>query len=36
MDIEVNSWEGLEWNTVPQNEDNWRALVKTVINHQIP
>jgi hypothetical protein len=23
MDVEVNSWEGLEWITVPQNEENF-------------
>jgi hypothetical protein len=36
MDIEVNSWEGAEWITVPQNEDKWRALVRTIMNHKIP
>jgi hypothetical protein len=36
MDIEVNSWEVVEWITVLQNEDTWRVLVKTVMKHQIP
>jgi len=36
MNIEVNRWEGAEWSTVPQNDDKWRAFVKTVMNHQIP
>jgi len=29
-------WEGVEWIYVAQDKDQWRALVNTVMNPQVP
>jgi hypothetical protein len=29
-------WDGLDWIDLTQDRDQWRALVKTVMNLQVP
>jgi len=29
-------WEGVDWINLVQDKDQWRALVSTVMNLQIP
>jgi hypothetical protein len=36
MDLRKMGWEGVEWMHLAQNTDQWRALVKTVINFWVP
>jgi hypothetical protein len=34
MDLQELEWEDIDWIT--QDKDGWRALVKTVMNLQVP
>jgi hypothetical protein len=36
MDVREIGREGLDWIHLPQDRDQWRAVVKTVINHRLP
>jgi hypothetical protein len=36
MDVGEIEWDGLDWTDVAQHRDEWRALVNTVINFQVP
>jgi hypothetical protein len=36
MDLREIEWDGMDWNDVVQNRDQWRALVNTVINLRVP
>jgi hypothetical protein len=32
MDLKETEWEGVDWMNLAQNRDQWRALMKTVMN----
>jgi hypothetical protein len=36
MDLRVIKWDGMDWIDVAQDRDQWRALVNTVMNFQLP
>jgi hypothetical protein len=36
MNLREVGWEDVEWMHVAQDRDQWRALVKTVINFRVP
>jgi hypothetical protein len=29
-------WDGVDWIDIPQDRDQWRALVNTVLNVRVP
>jgi hypothetical protein len=36
MDLREIGWDGMDWIDLAQDRDQWRALVNTVINLQVP
>jgi hypothetical protein len=36
MDLRQIGWDGMDWIDLAQDRDQWRALVNTVMNHQVP
>jgi hypothetical protein len=36
MDVREIWWEGADWMHLAQDRDQWKALVKTVMNFQVP
>jgi hypothetical protein len=36
MDLGEIGWGGMDWIDLAQDRDQWRALVKTVMNLQVP
>jgi hypothetical protein len=36
MDFEGTEWGGMDWIDLPQDRDQWRALVNTVMNLKFP
>jgi hypothetical protein len=36
MDLREIRWDGVDWIDVAQDRDQWRALVNTVMNLQVP
>jgi hypothetical protein len=36
MDLREIGWDGRDWIEVAQDRDQWRALVNTVMNLQVP
>jgi hypothetical protein len=34
--IRETGWDGVDWIILAQDRDNWRALVKSVMNLQVP
>jgi hypothetical protein len=36
MDLGKIGWGGLDWIDLAQDRDQWRALVKTVMNLRVP
>jgi hypothetical protein len=36
MDLRAIGWGGLDWIDMAQDRDQWRALVNTVLNLQVP
>jgi hypothetical protein len=36
MDLREIGWSGVDWIDVTQDRDQWRALVKTVMNFRVP
>jgi hypothetical protein len=36
MDLREIEWDGMDWIDLAQYRDQWRALVNTVMNFQIP
>jgi hypothetical protein len=36
MDLREIGWDGVEWTDIAQDRDQWRALVKTVLNLRVP
>jgi hypothetical protein len=36
MDVREIGWDGMDWIHLAQDRDQWRALVNTVMNLQVP
>jgi len=36
MDIQEVVWEGVDWNHLAQDRDQWKALVNTVMKLWVP
>jgi hypothetical protein len=36
MDLREIGWDGMDWTDLAQDRDQWRALVKTVMNIRVP
>jgi hypothetical protein len=36
MDLIEIGWDGMDWIDLAQDRDQWRALVNTVMNLQVP
>jgi hypothetical protein len=36
MDLGKIGWVGVDWMDMAQDRDQWRALVKTVMNFRVP
>jgi hypothetical protein len=36
MDFREIGWDGVDWIDMAQDRDQWRALVNTVLNLQVP
>jgi hypothetical protein len=36
IDLREIGWGGIDWIDVAQDRDQWRALVKAVMNHRVP
>jgi hypothetical protein len=36
MDLGETEWEAMDWIELAQDRDQWRALVNTVMNLQVP
>jgi hypothetical protein len=36
MDLREIKWNGVDWFDMAQDSDQWRALVNTVLNLQVP
>jgi hypothetical protein len=35
MDLRKTEWDGMDWIDLAQDRDQWRALVKAVMNLQV-
>jgi hypothetical protein len=36
MDLREIGWDGMNWIDLPQDRDQWRVLVNTVMNIRVP
>jgi hypothetical protein len=36
VDLREIRWDGIDWIGLPQDKDQWRALVNTVVNLWVP
>jgi hypothetical protein len=36
MNLRERGWDGVDWIELAQDRDQWRALVKTVMNLRVP
>jgi hypothetical protein len=36
MDLRETRWNGVDWIDMTEDRDQWRALVKTVLNLRVP
>jgi hypothetical protein len=36
MDLREIGWDGMDWTDLAQDVDQWRVLVNTVMNLQVP
>jgi hypothetical protein len=36
IDLREIGWDGMDWNDLAQDRDQWRALVNMVMNLQVP
>jgi hypothetical protein len=36
MDLREIGWDGVDWNELAQERDQWRALVNMVMNFRVP
>jgi hypothetical protein len=36
VDVREIEWGGMDWSDLPQDRDQWKALVNTVMNLRVP
>jgi hypothetical protein len=36
IDLREREWDGMDWIDLAEDRDQWRALVKTVMNLRVP
>jgi hypothetical protein len=36
IDLREIEWDGMDWIDLAEDRDQWRALVKTVMNFRVP
>jgi hypothetical protein len=36
MDLREIGWDGMDWNDLVHDRDQWRAIVNTVMNLRVP
>jgi hypothetical protein len=36
IDLRETGWDGMDWIELAQDRDQWRALVKTMMNLRVP
>jgi hypothetical protein len=36
LGLREGEWDGIDWIELPQDRDQWRALVNTVMNLRVP
>jgi hypothetical protein len=36
IDLKGIGWDGMDWFDLPQDRDQWRAIVNTVMNLRVP
>jgi hypothetical protein len=36
MNLREIGWDGMDWSNLAQDRDQWRAIVNTVMNRQVP
>jgi hypothetical protein len=36
MDLRMIGWDGMKWIDLPEDRNQWRALMSTVMNLRVP